>query len=222
MKMKACLYSTSRQGLLSHGGPEEDTLINRMLGYLESTGAYDPAAEMSFAPALCNRLDRNTGGLVLAAKTAAALRALNAYIRDRSIRKYYSCLVRGCPPAPAGELAGNLYKDGSRNIAGLRAQAGPDAKPVLLRYRVVERGRRTSLLEVELCTGRTHRSAFSLRGSAAPLRAIPNMAIRSLTGSLAWRWQALFASRLAFHIPGRRSRAERPCGPYGGAASAAH
>lgn len=198
---ESVLVLNKPQGLLSHGGPEEDTLINRMLGYLESTGAYDPAAEMSFAPALCNRLDRNTGGLVLAAKTAAALRALNAYIRDRSIRKYYSCLVRGCPPAPAGELAGNLYKDGSRNIAGLRAQAGPDAKPVLLRYRVVERGRRTSLLEVELCTGRTHQIRVQLAGIGCPVAGDPKYGDPVLNRELGLRWQALFASRLAFHIP---------------------
>lgn len=189
------------QGLLSHGGPEEDTLINRVLGYLEAAGGYDPAAEMSFAPALCNRLDRNTGGLVLAAKTAAALRALNAYIRSRSIRKYYSCLVLGCPAPPEGELAGNLHKDGARNVAELREQAGPDAKPVLLRYRVMQRGRRTSLLEVELCTGRPHQIRVQLAGIGCPVAGDPKYGDRALNRALGLRWQALFASRIEFGIP---------------------
>ena len=189
------------QGLLSHGGPEEDTLINRVLGYLEAAGGYDPAAEMSFAPALCNRLDRNTGGLVLAAKTAAALRALNAYIRGRSIRKYYSCLVLGCPAPPEGELAGNLHKDGARNVAELREQAGPDAKPVLLRYRVMQRGRRTSLLEVELCTGRPHQIRVQLAGIGCPVAGDPKYGDRALNRALDLRWQALFASRIEFGSP---------------------
>ena len=190
-------------GLLTHGDRTEkkNHLANQVIDYLIEKGDYNPRTETTFVPAPANRLDRNTGGLVLAAKTAAALRALNAYIRGRSIRKYYSCLVLGCPAPPEGELAGNLHKDGARNVAELREQAGPDAKPVLLRYRVMQRGRRTSLLEVELCTGRPHQIRVQLAGIGCPVAGDPKYGDRALNRALDLRWQALFASRIEFGIP---------------------
>ena len=81
-----------------------DTLVNRMLHYLYKTGAYDPAAEQSFTPALCNRIDRNTGGIVIAAKTAEALRILNQKIKDREIDKRYLAIVEGTPKPREGAL----------------------------------------------------------------------------------------------------------------------
>ncbi|MBR6789676.1 MAG: RluA family pseudouridine synthase, partial [Oscillospiraceae bacterium] len=87
------------QGLIVHEDEEEsvDTLINRVQKYLYDKGEYDPEEEASFAPALCNRIDRNTGGIVIVAKNAAALRLLNDCIKNRELHKYYLCLVKGCP-----------------------------------------------------------------------------------------------------------------------------
>ena len=69
------------------------TLINHIKKYLYDKGEYNPETENSFAPALCHRLDRNTGGLVIAAKTAEALRIMNEKIKNREIRKFYKCII---------------------------------------------------------------------------------------------------------------------------------
>ncbi|MBQ1595899.1 MAG: RluA family pseudouridine synthase, partial [Clostridia bacterium] len=86
-------------GLLAHPDDREyvDTLIGRVKRYLYEKGEYDPDAEQSFTPALVNRIDRNTGGIVLAAKTAEALRVLNQKMKDREIHKFYLCAVHGTP-----------------------------------------------------------------------------------------------------------------------------
>ena len=86
-------------GLVVHGDESQtpDTLIGRILRYLAEKGEYDPATEQSFTPSLCNRIDRNTSGLVICAKTAAALRVMNEKIKLRQIDKRYRCLVHGTP-----------------------------------------------------------------------------------------------------------------------------
>ena len=91
------LLADKRQGVLVHEDENEskNTLINNIKAYLYSKGEYDPENENSFVPALCNRIDRNTGGIVIAAKNAEALRILNEKIRDREIKKFYLCLVQG-------------------------------------------------------------------------------------------------------------------------------
>ena len=82
-----------KAGVLVHPDKHEyaDTLLFRIQRYLYEKGEYDPAQENSFTPALVNRIDRNTSGIVIAAKTAAALRILNQKLKDREIQKYYLC-----------------------------------------------------------------------------------------------------------------------------------
>jgi 23S rRNA pseudouridine955/2504/2580 synthase len=91
------LLADKPAGLLSHEDASEsaDTLINRIRRYLHEKGEYAPENEQSFAPALCNRLDRNTGGIVIAAKNAEALRILNEKIKLREVTKLYLCLAHG-------------------------------------------------------------------------------------------------------------------------------
>lgn len=81
-----------------------DTLINRIKCCLWKQGEYDPDSEQSFVPALCNRIDRNTGGIVIAAKNAESLRVLNQKIRDRELVKLYLCVVQGELPKRADTL----------------------------------------------------------------------------------------------------------------------
>ena len=106
-----------RPGVLVHedtaGG--ENTLILHIKAYLFAKGEYDPAAEQSFAPALCNRIDRNTGGIVIAAKTAEALRVMNEKIKLREIDKYYLAAVHGIPKKKEDTLTGYLLKDEKLN-----------------------------------------------------------------------------------------------------------
>ena len=161
-KQIAVLYKEA--GLLSHA-PSGDSLAARWVAHLTKTGEYDSAAERSFVPALCNRLDRNTEGLVIAAKTAAALREMDERIRLRQVKKYYVCTVQGIPPQSRGELTAYLSKDEKTNKVTVYDTPRKDAKPIRTGYRVLEEGAQ-SLVEVELYTGRPHqiRAAFAHAG----------------------------------------------------------
>ena len=119
------LLLNKKAGLLVHPDDHEfgDTLIFRVQRYLYEKGEYDPAQEQSFAPALVNRIDRNTCGIVIAAKTAAALRILNEKLKNREIEKYYLCIVHGSMPKPADTLEGYLDKDAARNKVFISATA---------------------------------------------------------------------------------------------------
>lgn len=145
----------------------ETCLVDRLCGYLYKKGEYDPKAETTFAPALCNRLDRNTCGIVIAAKNAKALAILNQKIRDRELEKKYLCMVYGVPKEKNATLSDFLYKDKAENrvyIAPTRAalkkahriKYDDDIKTVITKYRVLKAYEDRSLLEVELITGRTH------------------------------------------------------------------
>jgi 23S rRNA pseudouridine955/2504/2580 synthase len=158
----AVLYK--EEGLLSHA-PSGDSLAARWVAHLTKTGEYDPANERSFVPALCNRLDRNTKGLVIAAKTAAALREMDEHIRERRVKKYYVCTVLGAPATDEGELTAYLSKDEKTNTVTVSDAPHKGARPIRTGYRVLERGKR-SRVEVELHTGRPHqiRAAFAHAG----------------------------------------------------------
>ncbi len=158
----ALLYKEA--GLLSHA-PSGDSLAARWVAHLTATGEYDPNAERSFVPALCNRLDRNTEGLVIAAKTAAALREMDERIRERQVKKYYICTVQGAPPEDEGELTAYLSKDEKTNKVTVYDSPRKDARPIRTGYRVLKRGAQ-SLVEVQLHTGRPHqiRAAFAHAG----------------------------------------------------------
>ena len=158
----AVLYKEA--GLLSHA-PSGDSLAARWVSHLTATGEYNPDTERSFVPALCNRLDRNTEGLVIAAKTAAALREMDERIRERQVKKYYLCTVQGAPPQDTGELTAYLSKDEKTNTVTVFDSPRKDARPIRTGYRVLKRGAK-SLVEVELHTGRPHqiRAAFAHAG----------------------------------------------------------
>lgn len=158
----AVLYKEA--GLLSHA-PTGDSLAARWVAHLTVTGEYNSEAERSFVPALCNRLDRNTEGLVIAAKTAAALREMDERIRERQVKKYYVCTVVGVPPKDQGELTAYLSKDEKANKVTVYDLPRKDARPIRTGYRVLKKGEQ-SLVEVELHTGRPHqiRAAFAHAG----------------------------------------------------------
>ena len=111
------LLADKKPGVLCHSAGEWswDTLISNIQAYLRQNGQWDPKAENAFTPALCNRIDRNTGGIVIAAKNAEALRILNDKIRGREIEKSYLCVVCGRPRPAEGRLEGYLFKDAVKN-----------------------------------------------------------------------------------------------------------
>lgn len=138
-----------------------DTLIDRIISYLISKNEYSPDDEQSFIPALCNRLDRNTCGIVIAAKNAEALREMNEIIKNREIEKKYLCLVHGAPPKNADTLKHFLLKNSADNEVKVYDKPIPGGKTAILDYRKIKSislsdNSTATVLEILLHTGRTH------------------------------------------------------------------
>lgn len=191
------------QGLLVHedDGGERDTLINRVKHYLYKKGEYDPAAEASFAPALCNRIDRNTGGIVVVAKTAAALRLLDECIRERQLHKYYLCLVKGCPSPREGVLTHYHIKDEKQNRALVFDAPRPGARTMVTGYRVLDTNGRCSLIEIDLKTGRTHQIRAHMAHIGCPLIGDGKYGKNRADRAKGFDSQALYAYKLVFDLP---------------------
>ena len=152
------LLADKQFGMVVHEDKNEktDTLINHIKAYLYNKGEYDPKSENSFSPALCNRIDRNTGGIVIAAKTSEALKIINEKIKNREIKKFYLCLVSGHLKNKNGLLTGYLFKDCKKNTVYVYDSEKKGAKIIKTKYKVIEERDDCSLVEAELITGRTH------------------------------------------------------------------
>ena len=165
------LLADKKPGVLCHSAGKWDynTLIANIQAYAYQKGEWRPREEHSFAPALCNRIDRNTGGIVIAAKTAEALRILNEKIRDREIEKRYLCVVHGRPKPPEGRLEGWLFKDAKRNQVYVKDRPEPGAKTAVTDYRLLQSRNGLSLVECTLQTGRTHQIRAQMAHAGWPL-----------------------------------------------------
>ena len=165
------LVLNKKAGLLSHPDEGEyvDTLITRVQRYLYEKGEYDPKNEASFVPALANRIDRNTGGVVLAAKNAESLRVLNEKIKEREIEKRYLCVTVGVPPKQADTLEGFLVKDEKRNTVTVTDKPVPGGKKIRTSYAVLQTHNGLALVEAELHTGRTHQIRAQMAAIGCPL-----------------------------------------------------
>lgn len=191
-----------RPGVLVHEdtAAAENTLIMHVRAYLAQKGEYDPNEEQSFSPALCNRIDRNTGGIVIAAKTAEGLRVMNEKIRNDELRKCYLCAVHGRLKKPQATLHGWLKKNSAENMVEISDEKKPGYKEIITKYRVLCEKRGNSLLEVELVTGRTHQIRAHLAHIGHPLLGDGKYGVNRQEKAKGYKFQALYAYRLGFHF----------------------
>ena len=165
------LLVNKRPGMVVHPDEKEhtNTLITHIQAYLYQKKEWSPYWENSFAPALCNRIDRNTGGIVIAAKTTEALRVMNQKIKDRELTKLYLCVVRGKMSPAAGELKGFLLKDEDRAQVRVFDHPVPGGKTALTLYKTLAVKNGLSLVECDLITGRTHQIRAQFAAAGHPL-----------------------------------------------------
>ena len=186
-------------GLLVHEGNENetDTLIMRIQHYLYKKGEYRPEAENTFAPTLCNRIDRNTGGIVIAAKNFASLQMMSEKIRLREVTKLYMCLCCGVPSPREAVLRGYHTKDNKTNTVTISKKPVPGAKTALTKYRVLRDNGSESLVEVELLTGRTHQIRAHMASIGCPLIGDTKYGHEKVKEN-GRRYQALYSYKIRF------------------------
>ena len=194
------ILCNKRPGVLVHEDDEgkDNTLIMHIKAYLYQKGEYDLENEQSFAPALCNRIDRNTGGLVIGAKNAEALRVMNEKIKNDEISKFYYCVVHGKMPKKADTLTGFLLKDSDKNQVKIFDKQVKGSKNIITKYKVVSEKNGMSLLEIELVTGRTHQIRAHMSYIGHPLLGDGKYGINRDDKADGYKYQALYSYRLIF------------------------
>lgn len=197
------LLADKEPGLLVHEDDEGngDTLIDRIKKYLYEKGEYSPEREECFAPALCNRIDRNTSGIVIAAKNAESLRILNQKIRDRELTKLYLCAVCGIPEKREDTLTAYLFKDSAENRVVITDKKSPENRTIITKYRVLSTNSDgDSLLEVDLITGRTHQIRAHLAYIGHPLLGDGKYGSNRVNKEKGYKYQALCSYKLRFEF----------------------
>jgi len=205
------LLLNKRPGISVHEDEKgsTNTLITHVKSYLYQKGEYSPSNEQSFTPALCNRIDRNTGGIVIAAKNAETLRVMNEKIKSREIDKFYLAAIHGIPKKKSDTLYAFLRKDSERNIVRIYDSNPPrDAKQICTKYTVIAKKNNTSLIEVELLTGRTHQIRAHMAHVGHPLIGDGKYGINKYDKTQGYKFQALYSYRLKFSFVGEKTHLE--------------
>ena len=194
------LLVNKRPGLVVHADETEkvNTLVNHIQAYLYQKKEWNPKWENSFAPALCNRIDRNTGGIVIAAKNAEALRIINDKIRDHELRKSYLCVTIGRPKPAEGKVEGFLLKDEKKKEVSFYRRPVSGGKKAITFYKTLETRGQLSLVECELLTGRTQQIRVSMAELGHPLLGDGKYGNGQINRKYGETRQALYSYRLAF------------------------
>ena len=194
---------SKRAGLVCHPdeGEKVHTLLTYAQAYLYQKGEWNPKTD--FAPALCNRIDRFTAGIVILAKTQEALRAMDAKIRTHEVQKYYLCVVHGRMKYPEGTLRHWLTKKPEQKKVTVLRRNEPGSKEAVTYYQVIDERDDLTLCECLLGTGRTHQIRAQFAAIGHPLlgdnqygQARQNEKYGRVNG------QALCAYRLIFDFEG--------------------
>ena len=192
-----------RPGLLCHADEHEkvNTLITHIQAYLYQKKEWNPRDEHSFTPALCNRIDRNTGGIVMAAKNAETLRILNQKIKDREIAKFYLAIIHGKMTPPQGKLEGFLLKEEDKAQVKVFHRPVPGGKSAATLYKTLKVSRGLSLVECELLTGRTHQIRAQFAAAGHPLLGDGKYGREKDNKQYGRSFQALYSYKLEFTFP---------------------
>ena len=197
------LLVDKRPGLSVHADETEkvNTLINHIQAYLYQKREWNPKWENAFAPALCNRIDRNTGGIVIAAKNAEALRIINEKIRSHELEKSYLCITVGQPKQPEGKIEGFLLKNEAKKEVRFFHKPVPGGKTAVTLYRTLESRGGLSLVECRLLTGRTHQIRVSMAEIGCPLLGDGKYGKGDVNRRYHETRQALYSYKLCFDFP---------------------
>ena len=191
----AVLYKPAH--LLCHSDRTGDAnLVDAFAAYLQAKGEYDPHAEQRFAPAICNRLDRGTEGLVIAAKSYAALRDMNAIIRDNQMKKEYLTITVGTPPA--GRHIAWLQHSEKNNKVRIHAREAEGYKQIITEVTPIRQNGPFTLCRIGLITGRTHQIRAHLAYLGHPVLGDIKYGNRKMNERTGLKTQALCAQRLTF------------------------
>ncbi len=175
-----------------------DCLLLRLHHYLYDNGEYNPKEENCFAPALVNRIDRNTGGIVIGAKNAESLRILNQKMKDRELHKFYLCLLINKPKKDNAILSDYLIKNEKTNKVTVLRNEKQGAKKILTKYSVLETNNNLTLCEVELLTGRTHQIRAHMSSIGCPILGDNKYGNKKLNQKYSLSKQCLYSYKLAF------------------------
>lgn len=199
--------------MLSQKADKEELSANEyLLGYLIRSGAVQPQGFQTFRPSVCNRLDRNTTGLILMGKTLRGSQLLSQGLRDRSIRKYYRAIVAG-RMKEAARLTGWILKDEAHNQVQVLTEEHEGASRIETEYVPVLTGENWTLLEVHLITGRSHQIRAHLASVGHPVVGDPKYGDAEINRRFKKRYQIRHQLLHAYRVTladGRSICAEQP------------